>query len=262
MLTGTVTLTAGTLTLGSNVEVTGVTTQAAGNLALGSYSYTQDGVASGNDYDRTGAGTVTGTGTLVLNATAGNVVTLTPGATLTVPNLKFTSAGAGITLNNSFTVSSSITHTSGNVTVGAGTLTLSGRTYTAATTAGTVTGNVALTGDSVTVTASLNYTMATALTVNSSNGIYFASNNSTARTFTVGSLTETAGNINLGINTLVLNGAGADFARTAGNWTMTTGALQFNNAALTFSPGTGWAVDNLQVMAAGCQYFNQRFHCQ
>ncbi len=249
VLNGTVTMTGGTLTLGSNLEVTGQTTQGAGNLAIASFNYTQDGLGGANDYNRTGAGTVTGTGALVLNASALNTVTLTPGTSLTVPNLVFKSAGAAVLVNNSVTVSGAITHTSGNVSIVAGTLTLSGPTYTAASTAGTVAGAVAMTDSIATVTAALNYTLATGLTVNSKGSVTFASNNATARTFTVTTLTQTAGGINLGINNLQIIGGVGAFTRAAGGWTMSSGALQFNNASLTFSPGKGFAVDNLDIMA-------------
>lgn len=63
---GTVTLTAGTLTLGSSLNVSGQTTQAAGNLNANGFTYTQLTTTATNDYNRTGAGTFT-SGTLVLS---------------------------------------------------------------------------------------------------------------------------------------------------------------------------------------------------
>jgi len=255
LLTGPVTLTAGTLILGSNLEVNGTTTQAAGNLVLATYSYTQDGQGTASDYNRTGSGTVTGGGTLVLNATASHSVGLTPGSSFTVPNLTFTSGGQAINIASSMTVSNSLTHTSGNVTITTGTLTLSGNTYTVASTAGSMSGNVALTGSSVVVTAATNYTIATSLTVNSLGSVTLQSNaetgsGATPRTFTVTTLTQTQGNINIGIDNLVVTGGASAFTRTTGNWTMSSGSLEFNGSGLTFNPGTGWAVDNLQVLQA------------
>ena len=147
IVAGTSTLTAGTLTLGSNITVNGVTTQAAGNLVLSTFNYTQIGSAAAPaDYNRTGAGTVTGTGTLVFNAVA--AFTFQPGTTFTVPNLNMIAAPGGITMLAAFTVSNSLTHTSG--TVAYSNITLSGPTYHYI--AGTIIGTFTVTNTASTLT--------------------------------------------------------------------------------------------------------------
>jgi cytoskeletal protein CcmA (bactofilin family) len=89
------------------------------------------------------------------------------------------------------------------------------------------------------------------LEINSDGTVTFASNNTSAKTFTVsGTLTQTKGNIDLGINHIALTGSSGDcFARTAGSWTATTGQLIINGvgAAQDISPGDGWSVPNLTI---------------
>ncbi|MHB1687444.1 MAG: FlgD immunoglobulin-like domain containing protein [Ignavibacteriaceae bacterium] len=250
VLTGTVTLNGGTFALGSNLSVTGQTTVAAGSLSLGAFNYTQLGSVATPDFNRTGAGLVTGTGALVLDATLA-AIDVTPGASFTVPNITFVDGGAnGITLNAPFTVANSIIHTSGAVTLN--TLTLSGNTYSYA--AGTYpSGTLVFTGSAPVATFAGNVTIPN-ITVNSTGSLTIQSDKEstpTPRTVTVsGALTQTAGDINLGINTLRLTGAAGAFVRTAGNWNMGTGLLQLNGGGLTFNPGTGFAVDNLTVSTA------------
>jgi len=241
---GNVTLTDGTLNLGSNVNVTGATTQAAGNLVLGNHNYTQNGSGATPDYNRTGAGTVTGNGYLILDATAA-AIDVTPGATFKVPNLEMVAATNGITFNAAMEVTNALTHTSGSVNYS--NLTFSGNTYNYIT--GTIAGAFTLSGPAVIATFNSDVTIPT-LTVNSAGYVTIKSDKETAstpvpRTITVSTLfTQTKGDVNLGINTLNV----IDFVRTTGNWTQGTGYLVMNDPAPTL--GTGFAIDNLEIPVA------------
>jgi len=224
---GTVTLTAGSMTLGSNVVVTGATNQIAGNLALGAYNYT----AKTANYTRTGAGTLTGTGKLIVGG-----ITLAPGTTFQVPNLELDGA---VTISAAMEVTNSLTHTSGAVNYN--NLTFSGNTY--AFVAGTIATGITFTGSAVVATFSNDVTIP-ALTINSTGSVTVNSNNTTPRKITATVFIQTKGDINLGINTLQADA----FTRVAGNWTQGTGYLIMNVAAPTL--GTGFAIDNLEIPVA------------
>ena len=255
---GAITISAGSLTLGSNLNATVATSQVAGNVVLGAYNFKQ--VAT--NYVRTGAGTLTAsTGQLIMDAN-GVGTTLTPGTTFTVPNLTFIDAVGGFTnvVAAAMTVSNALVHTSDAVTLPAAGLTLSGNTYTY--TAGTYTAGSLLifTGNAAVGTFAGSVTIPN-ITLNSTGSLTIAGNPSTtARTITIsGALTQTAGDINLGIHTIILTGGASSFVRTAGAWTMGTGLLNFNGAGLTFTSGVGWAVDNLTVTQAAGATANNAF---
>lgn len=239
---GTATLTAGTLTLGSNISVTGQTSQVAGNLVLSTFNYTQLGSAATPDYNRTGAGTVTGTGTLVFNATAA-AIDFTPGATFTVPNLNMIAAANGITMNAAFTVSNSLTHTSG--TVAYSNITLAGPTYHYV--AGTITGTFTVTNTASTLTFDASTAIPT-FVINAPGGTVTVVNGTAgAKTVTVSTaFTLTDGTLVMGNNDLAITGT---FTRVAGGITQIGGHLIFNNGALNFVTGTGFTVDNLEIQA-------------
>jgi hypothetical protein len=242
-VSGTVDLTDGTLTLGSNVTVSGVTTQVAGNLALGGFTYAQ----SGTNYTRTGAGTVTN-GTVAFNATTGNII-VTPGATFVLPNVVINGTANGVTFNASLEIAGTLALSgAGTISQSAGVLTLSGSAVTVASGTGAFTGAVALTSAAQTITLSTDYTIPT-VTLNSDGTVTLASNNTTARTLTVSGLfTQTKGVLALGINNLNLTLVGAAYTRAAGSITATTGAVIFAGAgAQTFTPGTGLSIDNLTI---------------
>ncbi|MCF6270017.1 MAG: hypothetical protein L3J41_09910, partial [Melioribacteraceae bacterium] len=199
---GAVTLTDGTLSLGSDVSVTGVTTQVAGDLMLGAFDYT----AKTANYTRTGAGSLTGTGNLVVGT-----ITLTPGTTFTVPNLVL---DGNTTIGAAMEVTNSLTHTTGNVNYA--NLTFSGNTYLYESTAGTIAGAFTLSGAAVVATFEQDVAIPT-LTINSTGSVEFKSDGATARTITVGtSFTQTKGDLALGINTLAVS---TSFTNTAGNMT-------------------------------------------
>jgi FlgD Ig-like domain len=245
---GTVTLTAGSLTLGSSVNVTGATSIVAGNLIMGAFNYTQKGSVASPDFIRTGAGTVTGTGTLVFDATAA-AIDVTPGTTFAPVNVTFIGAANGVTLNAAMAISGTIVNTSGITTLG-GDLTWSGSTFTfTAGSFATTGGGFVITGATPTITAAAAMSVAGGITVNSTGVLKLRSSaeaTPTPRTFTsTGAFTQTAGDVDLGINTLAVTGA--SFTRTAGNWAMGTGVLTLNSAAIAFAPGVGMSVKNLTI---------------
>ncbi len=251
---GNLTLTKGTLTLGSNLTVVGTTGQADGSLALGANNFTVQGA-----YTHSGAGTVSGTGNFVIGYTAGGPTAFTLTTAVTIPNLQLNeSAKANIVqlATGSVTVSNALTLTKGTLDFNALSVIVTGNTVTTnVAAAGDVSlsatggGVLNLQGDSLTWTSNDNMTSAGALTVNSGGTVFFRSDKETAspavaRTFSFAGVTQTAGNVDLGINTLTVTG---NFSRTAGNWAMSSGVLQFNSAGMTFTPGVGMSVKNLTV---------------
>ncbi len=257
-IAGNATLTAGSLILGTNLEVVGTTSQVAGNIVLGANNYQADAV-----YTRSGAGTVTGTGKLILAyAVSGN---FDPGSTFTIANLQVnTAAGQTVTLLNPLTVSGLLTLTQGTVATNGQNLTVSG-SVTAASTFGSITGtgNLILTGSKQSVTLGLNLSVDN-LTFNVPDTITITTNDLVTPTYwnlTVRSLlTHTAGIIKLVGNALssdniILTNIGAtdaSYIRTAGGFIMTSGELEMNgaNGNGTFTPGVGLSIANLQFVPA------------
>lgn len=234
-ITGNVVLTGGTLVLGSDVNVSGATSIVAGNLNLASFNYTQTGSVAANDFDRTGAGVVSGTGKIIFDAAA--ALTINPGASFTLANVEFKGA-LGNTISAPMTVSGTLVHTAGALALN--TLTFSGSAYTY--TAGTYTGTLVLTGTS-TVTASGDMTVPN-VTLNTDGTVTFASNNTTKRTLFVSTdLTLTKGTLAMGSNDLEVQAA---WTRTAGNISQGTGFLIVNTAAAP-SIGDNFAIDNMKV---------------
>lgn len=251
---GTVTLTAGSLLLGSNVTVTGTTDQIAGNLDLGTFKYTQLG-AGANDYNRTGAGTVTN-GTVAFNSTAA-AINVVPGTTFVLPNVELVGTANGVTFDNSLEVAGSFTiDNAGTFTQGAGVLTLSGSTITVTNDAGAFTGAATITGAAVTATLGQNYAIPT-LVINSTGTFTLATSvaGPTAVTLTVGTaFTLTKGIVSLGINSLSVATA---FTHTAGSITQTTGYLNLNVGAP--SVVDGFTVDNLKIETSGANFGTKTF---
>lgn len=244
---GTVTLTAGSLLLGSNVAVTGQTTQAAGNLDAGGFKFTQNGSAADPDYNRTGAGTFTN-GTLSLVSTAA-AITVTPGATFTVPNLESVGTANGVTIGADMGVTNSLLIDNAGTFAQTGVLTVSGNTATVTGDAGAFTGAMTLSGADASLTIGQNYAIPT-LVINSAGTVALHSDDEdaspTARTLTVGTaFTNTAGIFSTGINTVSVATA---FTFTAGAITQSTGYLNINVGVPSL--GTGFTVDNLAVLGA------------
>ncbi len=160
---GTVTLTAGSLILGTNVDVTGATSIVAGNLELGTFTYTQLGSGAAPDFIRTGAGTVSGTGIVKFDATAA-AIDITPGTTFSLGNVTLVGAANGITFNAAMTISGTFVHTSGATTL-SGNLTLSGSTFTFTAGSFAGAGVLNITG-TPTITAAADMTVAGGFTIN------------------------------------------------------------------------------------------------
>ncbi len=264
-MTGTVAIAASsTLALGSNVTVTSTTSQ-TGNLNLGAYNYTAQ-----DAYTHAGTGTVTGTGTFVIAYTAGGPTAFTLTSAVTIPNVQLkASAKTNIVqlASNNLTVSNALTLTKGTFDFNNLAVTFTGATITTnvgaagdvafnATTAGTLNiGNG--TSGSVTWTSNDDVTLpaATTLVLNSAGTVTFVSDKETAstpakRTWTLVNLTYTAATgFVTGINDIKISGLFDRSSASAGTWTQATGYLYFNGTT-AFMPGTGFAIDNLNVGAA------------
>lgn len=255
ILTGNVVLTAGTFTLGSHVTVTGTTTQTTAAMVLDGFNYNMQG-----NYTRNGAGAITSTGGyLVVNN--GGAALFTPGANFTVPYLMINNgAGNAVNLAGNINVSVELWQFTGDIIDGGNNITIQGD-YNYATGTGAVAGTYTGTGTLIfagsAVTAGANLTVPN-IQINSNGTAFFKTDDVTVpityRTFSTSTFTQTKGNVDIDGNTLVVTGEttpAVDFSRgaNAGSWSMTAvGSLQFNDATgLTFTPGTGWSVDNLVV---------------
>ena len=244
----------GTLVLGSNLTVTGTNGQ-TGNLNLASFNLTQMGA-----YTHAGTGTVTGTGIFIVASTAAaQPFTLTTAVTIPNVTLQASAAGNGIQLATAdLTVSGALKLVMGTLDFNGRKVLFTGSTITTAVgTAGDVTlssatgtlnlGNA--TGGSIAWTSNDDVTLPGTVIVNSTGTVTFASDKEstpTARKLNILNLTITAGNLVTGINNVTITGAFDRSASTAGTWTQTTGYLVFNTAA-AFKPGSGFAIDNLEI---------------
>ncbi|MBU0474700.1 MAG: T9SS type A sorting domain-containing protein [Bacteroidetes bacterium] len=139
--------------------------------------------------------------------------------------------GGSITNNGAdVTIETLMTTIGGNVFIGAGQLILAGTE----------------------VVASGNPTISN-LTINSTGTATLSSSDEdsapTWRNYTItGQLKQTAGNVAIKGNNILLTGAGAAFDRTTGDWSATSGVLSFAGTAdQTFDPGAGWSVPNLVI---------------
>lgn len=247
IVSGGATLTAGTLTLGSNVLITGTTSQVDGNIAAGSFKYIQKGAAS--NYTRSGAGTFTN-GTLSLDATSG-IILLTPGTTFVVPNLEAVGTAHGVTVGASMEVSNSLLlDNAGTFTQNTGVLKVSGNTFTVTDDAGAFFGAVTLTGAAATFTLGQDYTIQT-LTINTSGTVSLVTSDLTTpayRTLTVSNLyTNTAGTFSTDGNNLTITPG--SFTFTAGAITQGAGILTWNGTGVNI-PASGFAIDNLTIQTA------------
>ncbi len=242
VLGGGVTLTAGTLTLGSNLSVTGATAQAKGNINTQSYTYTQLG---GQNYTRTNSGTFAGT--LILDATNGNISVI-PGASFVVPNLQSIGTANGVSAGK-MTVSNSLLLDNASTFAESDTLFVSGNTVSVTNDFGGFTGALDLMGSAATATFGNDYTIPT-LVVNSTGTVTIASDKSTARTITVNTaFNNVAGTLALGINNLVITNP-ATFTYKAGAITQGTGMLTWNTGGAFTLAATGFSIDNLTVSTA------------
>ncbi len=158
--------------------------------------------------------------------TLGSNVTLTGTLNAGYPSLYILTGGsiANATFNLTFVNGKISASASTTMFTGTGTLTMSGQ-----------------------LTASNNYTFSN-FAINSTTGASIASSTATPHTISVGTLfTMTAGSLDLGINSLAIQG---NFVRTTatGVITATTGEFQFTGSvAQVANQGTGFTVSNLTI---------------
>ena len=257
---GNLTLTGGTLALGSHIDVTGTVSQSGASvISLGDYNLTL-----ADNYTHAATSTITaGTGAIV--AAPGVTKTYTLTTAVSIPNFTVNSA-AGIGLAGlGLTVSNAFVHTAGDVELNGVPLTISGNTYTFTagtyTNSGGATGIIHLTGAALIVTAAANPTYPI-LDINSTavGTVTFATSDlttPTARTFFVGTtFSHTRGNIVLGINDLELIGTTAyTTATTAGTVTGTAtganlGEVVFSGGAHNLTLAAAYSIQNVKVSFA------------
>ncbi|MEG8990516.1 FlgD immunoglobulin-like domain containing protein [Ignavibacteria bacterium 4148-Me] len=269
-ISGNVSISGGTLTLGSHIDI-------SGNL-----SHTGTSTIALGDYNLTLVGAYTHNNTAVITANNGQFIAAPPAATdnnytlttaVTIPNFTLNAAaGTGeITLvTNGLTVSNSFRHTQGVLDLATLPLTISGNsyTYTAGTyTASAATGKVILTGSALNITAAGN-PIYPYLEVNSNGTVTFKSSDMTTptpRTFTVTkAFTHTKGNIELEINDLAVTDDGSSnatytTASTAGSVTGTSTGSNIGEIVLggTIAGGQNltladnYSVSNIKISANG-----------
>lgn len=200
---------AATLTLGSNVEVTGTTNVGAtGTVALGSNDLDINGTLTANSAATftTSGGYVDAVAALTVNANGTDI-----------PNLRSSSQ---ITLGSALEVSGNLDADAD--VIGAQALELSGNAALNAN----IANNVTLTGTAGAVTVNAaNRTLTGNLVVNTT-GTVSINNDGSQRTIDVaGNYTNTAGTLNLTANTLDVSG---NVTLTAGTPAMTTGRLRID----------------------------------
>ena len=232
---GTVTLTAGTLTLGSSVNVSGQTSQVAGNLDANGFSYTQNSTLVANDYSRTGAGTFTN-GTLVLNGASKAITNVADPAG---PALRVVSSTA-----HGLVVGSKVYSDGTNALIPAG-------SYTVAAVPDadsfTLTGLVGTGGAASATAANLltEVTLAPGATFVVPSVETIAGNNTFGAAMEVSnSFTQTSGRFNYSVLTL----SGNTFVYKAGT---ATGTLTLTGSAVTATLSNNFAIPSLVVNSTG-----------
>ena len=204
-----------TLTLGSNLTVSGAYTQTKGIVNINGNTLTLSGTATLASSAANGSTTGSSTSNLVVSTTAiTNSLFMTVGSQ-TLNNL--TLSGTSIlTLGTPLTVSGAYTQTSGTLSLGTQTLTLSGAiTFPASASNGVIKGSatcaLAINATSITNSLFMDQT-----TVGTSNAVKTLTLNSAAQTLSLGNnlvvvtggtYTHTNGIVNLNGQTLTLNGS-------------------------------------------------------
>jgi len=236
---GTVTLTAGTLTLGSSVNVSGQTSQVAGNLNANGFVYTQLSTLVANDYNRTGAGTFTN-GSLVLSGASKAFTNVAdPGG----PALRVITATA-----HGLLVGSKVYSDGTNALIPAGSYTVA--TVTDANTI-ELTGLVGTGGAANATAANLltEVTLAPGATFTVPTVETIAGNNTFGAAMEVtSSFTQTSGRFNYSVLTL----SGNTYVYKAGT---ATGTLTLTGAALTATLQGNLAIPSLVVNSTGSVTF-------
>jgi autotransporter-associated beta strand protein len=263
--TGLTTISGGTLQLnrtggttipsGNNVLINGGVLQISKNQTLNNVTVTSGTLRVDSGVTLTINGTFTGGGAIENNGTIVIVgPSAFPGTSSTVSamnNLTINRAG-GVTLDNSITVSGALTLTSGTLSVGANTLTLSG-TYPASninniltTSASTLVFNCTGSGPFTLPT----FTALGSLTINSASQTYNLNSNPTIS----GNLTLTNGTLGIGARTLTYSGS--SISRTSGliDASNASSSLIFtNSSALSLPTGlfTGSSISYVTLNCGG-----------
>ncbi len=203
-----------TLTLGSNLTVSGAYTQTRGIVNINGNTLTLGGTATLASSAANGSTTGSSTSNLVVSTTAiTNSLFMTVGSQ-TLNNLTL-SGTSTLTLGTPLTVSGAYTHTSGTLSLGTQTLTLSGAVTFPTSASGVIKGSTTCTLllNATSITNSLFMDQTTPLT---SNAIKVLTLNSPGQTLTLGNAlavvtggtyTHTNGIVNLNGQALTLNGS-------------------------------------------------------
>jgi hypothetical protein len=255
-------VTGGTLTLGSAITVTADVTHNTGLIVLGNNNLTIVGNYSNN------AGTFTaGTGAVVAAPTAAAKTYTFATTTVTIPNFTVNASAAGNTITlatSGFTVSNKFTMTKGTLALVTFQLTITGNVISwsataignAFITATAATGEISLQGTAPVFTATTDPTIPY-LEVNTAGTASFMTSDVTTptpRNFTVSNgFTHTLGNITLDINDLVITGGAYTTATNAG--TVTGVATGANIGEVVFSGGNltlaaNYSIQNVRVTVA------------
>jgi PKD repeat protein len=235
-----------TLTLGTDLTVSGAYTQTRGIVNLNGQTLTLSGTATFATSATNGTTTGSSTSNLIISATTiTNSLFMTVGAQ-TLNNFTLNSAGKTLTLGTPLTVSGAYTQTNGIVKLNAQTLTLTGTiTFPATSGNGTITGsttsNLSVSGTSI--TNPLCFTTG-ALTLNN------LTVNSAGQTLTLGTaltlsgtLTHTQGIIDLNGQTLTCKGP-VVFPTSAANGSFTGSS----SSSLSITTPAGGAITNSMYM--------------
>jgi hypothetical protein len=216
--------------LSSSVTVSGTLTLTSGTFTVGTNTLTLNGPAI--------AGTPSNLATTSSSSLAfggSSVGVSVPSSVTQLNNLTINNA-AGVALSGSVTVSGTLTLTLGTFTVGANTLTLNGPAI-AGTPSNLVTtslSSLAFGGSSAGVSVPSSVTQLNNLTINNAAGVTLSGSVTVS-----GTLTLTSGNINAGSYTLTI-GASGSVSRTSGH---VVGKLQksvsLGSPVITFEVGTG-----------------------
>jgi Secretion system C-terminal sorting domain/Protein of unknown function (DUF1565) len=256
---GAVTIDDGTLILGNSITAEstfnlGDDATATGSVALNSNNLTLDGV-----FTHDGVGDVTGDGWLVVDYSVGvgNFVLTKP---LSVSNLEIDAQNAVTQTTDDLTVTSALLFTSGTYSIGALDLTVTGNSveYEAGTFNGT--GNFILNGTTMQLDLNNDFAVAPDVELDAASLLVVDADDNGEYDFTIaGDFTQTIGDISLADNNLILN---ADFDRTAGAYAMEDGMFVFDGSGAITGQGVGFSVDNLKVMTAAVTMDDEPFRIE
>ena len=253
-VTGTTTINGGILEMGNQSSGAGTFT---GNFNLSSgtfnsgYSGQNDAETFGGNLTISGGTFTPGTGLYTFNGSALQTINDSVG-TLSITSLTINNS-SGVTLDNSLTLSSRLTLTSGALSIGANALTLNGGiTTTSGSLTGGSTSSLSVGGSTATTLPGGSLTLS-GLTLNDSGGLTLGGSTTVGGTLTLTSgLLNTAGNqVNLASGASVSGGSSSSYVNGAVQKTFATGTQSF-----TFPIGVGsiyapLALSSLSVTAGG-----------